>query len=53
MIGQGTDGLSRGIWMNVLQGLENSGPLTQAVFAPLNFDKELVNFYVRNYQIAQ
>jgi hypothetical protein len=53
MISQGTDGLSRGIWMNVLQGLEDSGRLTQTVFAPLRFDKELVDSYVRNYQLAQ
>jgi hypothetical protein len=52
MIGQETDGLSRGIWMNVLQWLEDSGRLTQAVFEPLRFDKGLVDSYVRNYQLA-
>jgi hypothetical protein len=53
MISQGTDGLSRGIWMSALQGLEDSGRMTQAVFDPLRFDKGLVDSYVRNYQLAQ
>jgi hypothetical protein len=41
MINQGSDGLSRGIWMSVLQGLEDSRCLTQAVFKPLCFDPSL------------
>jgi hypothetical protein len=53
MIDQGTDGLSRGIWMSALQGLEDSGRLTQAVFEPLRFDRLLVDSYIKNYQLAQ
>jgi hypothetical protein len=43
MIPQGTDGLSRGIWMTALQGLTNTRRLTQAVFDPLPFDPYLVH----------
>jgi hypothetical protein len=53
MIDQGTDGLSRGIWMSALQGLEDSGRLTQAVFEPLRFDRQLVESYINNYHLAQ
>jgi hypothetical protein len=35
MINQGMDGLSRGIWMSALQGLKDSGRMTQAVLEPL------------------
>jgi hypothetical protein len=52
MIGQGTDGLSRGIWMSALQGLEDSGRLTQAVFEPLQFDPLLVESYISEYGLA-
>ena len=53
MIGQGTDGLSRGIWMSALQGLEDSGRLTQAVFEPLQFDPLLVESYISDYDLAR
>jgi hypothetical protein len=53
MIDQGTDGLSRGIWMSALQGLEDSGRLTQAVFEPLRFDRLLVESYIKSYHLAQ
>ena len=53
MIDQGTDGLSRGIWMSALQGLEDSDRMTQAVFAPLRFDPDLVASYVREFHLAQ
>jgi hypothetical protein len=46
MIQQGTDGLSRGIWMTALQGLTDTRRLTQAVFDPLPFDPYLVQEYV-------
>ena len=46
MIRQGTDGLSRGIWMSALQGLIDTRRLTQAVFDPLPFDPYLVQEYV-------
>jgi hypothetical protein len=52
MIDQGTDGLSRGIWMSALQGLEDSGRMTQAVFDPLRFDPELVTSYITNFHLA-
>jgi hypothetical protein len=45
-IWQGTDGLSRGIWMTALQGLTDTRRLTQAVFDPLSFDLYLVHEYV-------
>jgi hypothetical protein len=53
MIDQGTDGLSRGIWMSALQGLEDSARLTQAVFQPLCFDPELVEFYIECYHLPR
>jgi hypothetical protein len=40
IIDQGTDGLSCGIWMSALQGLQDSDRLTQAIFEPLCFDKQ-------------
>jgi hypothetical protein len=45
MIRQGTDGLSRGIWMTPLQALEDPTLLTRAIFDPLLFDPDLVNHY--------
>jgi hypothetical protein len=48
MIRQGTDGLSRGIWMTPLQALEDPHRLTRAIFDPLPFDALLVDqFYQR------
>ena len=52
MIDQGTDGLSRGIWMSALQGLQDSHELTQAVFDPLRFDPLLVESYVSRFCLA-
>jgi hypothetical protein len=52
MIDQGTDGLSRGIWMSALQGLQDSQELTQAVFDPLCFDPLLVDSYVSRFCLA-
>lgn len=48
MIQQGTDGLSRGIWMTSLQGLEDSRRLTQAVFDPVPYDPDLIIPYLQN-----
>jgi hypothetical protein len=48
MIDQGTDGLSRGIWMSSLQGLMDSDRMTQAIFEPLCFDAALVDTYMRS-----
>jgi hypothetical protein len=53
MIDQGTDGLSRGIWMSALQGLQDSDRLTQAIFEPLCFDKALVDSYLGNYNLSR
>lgn len=36
LITQGTDGLSRGVWMSVLQNVMDSSRLTQAIFEPLD-----------------
>jgi hypothetical protein len=52
MIDQGTDGLSRGIWMSALQGLQDSHELTQAVFDPLCFDPLMVDSYVSRFCLA-
>jgi hypothetical protein len=53
MIDQGTDGLSRGIWMSALQGLQDSDRLTQAIFKPLCFNSTLVDTYIGNYGLGQ
>ena len=46
MIQQGTDGLSRGIWMNPLQGLQHPDEITRAIFEPVIPDWDLVYPYV-------
>jgi hypothetical protein len=46
MILQGTDALSRGIWISPFQGLMDPARITQAVFDPLPFDPELAQLYV-------
>jgi hypothetical protein len=46
LIEQGTDGLSRGVWMSSCQHLAAEDQLTQAIFAPLPFDRHLVEEYV-------
>jgi hypothetical protein len=48
MIQQGTDGLSWGIWMTSLQGLEDSQRFTQAVFDPVPYDPDLITPYLQN-----
>ena len=53
MIDQGTDGLSRGIWMSSLQDLQDSDRITQAIFEPLCFDRTLVDTYVANYNLSR
>jgi hypothetical protein len=52
MIDQGTDGLSQGIWMSALQGLQDSHELTEAVFDPLCFDSPMVDSYVSRFRLA-
>ena len=46
MITQGTDGLSRGVWMTPLQSLEDPYSLTRSIFEPLPFDPDLVDHYL-------
>ena len=43
MIGQGTDGLSRGIWLSSLHPEVNQQELTAAVFDPMHPDMELAH----------
>ena len=42
MIQQGTDGLSRGIWMSTYHSLMDERRLLQAIFDPITFDPPLV-----------
>mmetsp|Transcript_3571 Transcript_3571/g.5532 ORF Transcript_3571/g.5532 Transcript_3571/m.5532 type:complete len:181 (-) Transcript_3571:842-1384(-) len=46
MITQGTDGLSRGVWLTSLQALMSEQRLLQAIFDPLPFDLTLVWEYI-------
>jgi hypothetical protein len=43
MILQGSDGLSRGVWMSRFHRLPNQLELTASVFNPLTFDADVVN----------
>jgi hypothetical protein len=42
-IGQGTGGLSRGVWASVLHNLAHQGSLSRRIYAPLSLDCQLVN----------
>ncbi|CAJ1968848.1 unnamed protein product [Cylindrotheca closterium] len=42
LITQGTDGLSRGVWMSHLQNIMDPDRLAQAIFDPVPFDPALV-----------
>ena len=46
MIQQGTDALSRGVWMSALHSHLASSEITTAIFAPFPFDGALVQEYV-------
>jgi hypothetical protein len=52
MILEGTDALSRGIWMSPLHGLPDAQELTQSIFDPLPFDRHLVDAYVVAHGLA-
>jgi hypothetical protein len=52
MIRQGTDGLSRGVWMSSLHNPINQRYLTECVFAPAPYDPQLVWSYVHGYQLS-
>jgi len=45
-IKQGTDALSRGIWITPLQGLSSSRHLTGSVFAPFPINPKVVGYYL-------
>jgi hypothetical protein len=45
LIEQGTDGLSRGVWMSSCQHLASEDQLTKSIFDPLPFDRILVDRY--------
>lgn len=47
MIQEGTDGLSRGIWITPLQEQIPREVLMPGIFAPMPFDPILINYYVR------
>ena len=49
LITQGTDGLSRGVWMSTLHDIMDSTRLTQAIFDPAPFDPLLVWEYLPNW----
>ena len=49
MIDQGTDSLSRGIWMSSFHDLTDSSLLTQEIFAPLPYDPGLVTSYIQRH----
>lgn len=46
MILQGTDGLSRGIWLSSFHNLMDEDRLTRAIFDPLPYDPALVWEYI-------
>ena len=52
VIDQGTDGLSRGVWVSPLQALTDQVLLTSQVFAPLTFDSSLVQHYCYNHGLT-
>ena len=43
MIDQGTDGLSRGVWMSKLHSFTNEQDMLSAIFAPTSFDPSLLD----------
>jgi hypothetical protein len=49
MIQEGTDGLSRGLWMTPLQDTIPRDILMPSIFAPLAFDPKLVGKYVNHH----
>ena len=49
MIDQGTDGLSRGVWLSDLHPERNQTELTRAVFDPFPVDMVLADEYIRGF----
>jgi hypothetical protein len=52
MITQGTDGLSRGVWMSALHNPVNQQYLTECVFALAPYDPLLVDKYTQWYNLS-
>jgi hypothetical protein len=53
MITQGTDGLSRGVWMSALHSPIDQRYITQAVFDPVHYDPDLVEHYLSLYDLPR
>ena len=53
MITQGTDGLSRGVWMSPYHHDVNQRVFTAAIFAPLRFDSHLVNRVISRFGLPR
>ena len=51
MINQGTDGLSRGVWMSPYHNLRDSRVLTHHVFDPMTFDPSIVDAYITAFRL--
>ena len=51
MITQGSDALSRGVWVTPFQSIEDQRALTASVFAPLVPDEQLVASYIRRFDL--
>jgi hypothetical protein len=51
MVQQGSDGLSRGVWVTPFQAITDQRTLTAAVFAPLTPDFHLIESYINRYHL--
>ena len=51
MIQQGSDALSRGVWVTPFQAITDQRTLTAAVFAPLTPDSHLIKSYINRYRL--
>jgi hypothetical protein len=51
MIMQGSDALSRGVWVTPFQQTMDQRALTAAVFAPLSSDDDLVQHYITQFNL--
>lgn len=52
MIQQGSDALSRGVWVTPFQAISDQRQLTAAVFAPLTPDYNLIESYIIQYSLC-
>ena len=53
MIQQGTDGLSRGVWVTPLHTQVDRHLFTASVFSPLMYDEDLVVAYIKKYGLPR